>query len=176
MGVLVKFKTLFTAIVSWFRAFLRRVASSNRSKDQIEIHTAEIDGIERLYHWERFNEEFLRTSLRDRTIWCSNPIKFNDPWDRKPHYNTKLIEDPSERERHIQWFADVARRHNRTMTEKDIARMSDRMRADSQFMAEKIDEVSKGMWSALAKQYRVYCLGPDVSNLLMWSHYADGHK
>jgi hypothetical protein len=25
-------------------------------------------------------------------------------------------------------------------------------------------------------RYRVYCLGPDSGNLLMWAHYADNHR
>ncbi len=29
---------------------------------------------------------------------------------------------------------------------------------------------------AVIDRYRVYCLGPDVNNLLMWAHYADRHR
>lgn len=32
------------------------------------------------------------------------------------------------------------------------------------------------MASAIADKYRVYCLGPDPTNVLMWSHYAGDHK
>lgn len=32
------------------------------------------------------------------------------------------------------------------------------------------------MASSIDEQYRVYCLGPDPKNLLMWSHYADSHR
>jgi hypothetical protein len=28
----------------------------------------------------------------------------------------------------------------------------------------------------IANRYRVYCLGPDCTNLLMWSHYSEDHK
>lgn len=43
-------------------------------------------------------------------------------------------------------------------------------------LAEKLNEINRGIWLEIADRYRVYCLGPDPVDLLMWSHYADNHK
>lgn len=139
------------------------------------FHTASADGIERLYHWQRFDEERLRTFLRDRKIYCSDPSTFNDPWDCKPHFNTELLTKPVERERHIEWSIDICRRQT-AMSDEDVARLEKQLRADNELLAEKIDELSLEMWPAIASRYRVYCLGPYVDDLLMWSHYAESHK
>ena len=140
------------------------------------FHTAHQDRIELLYHWQRFDFERLRSLLRDRTIYCSDPAEFNDPWDCKPHFNTTLLDDPAEHERHVQWSVDICQRHNHGMSAADIARMEAQLRADRGVLAEYVNEISEGMWLAIASRYRVYCLGTDPGNILMWSHYADNHR
>ena len=39
-----------------------------------------------------------------------------------------------------------------------------------------INQLSGEMAGSIDEQYRVYCLGLDPKNLLMWSHYADSHR
>ncbi len=150
--------------------------ATGREEDQMEFHTAYNDGIDRLYHWEPFNEEYLRRLLCARTIYFSDPADFNDPWDCKPWFSTKLLEDPVERDLHIQWAVDISRQHNDTMSEEAVSRLEMQLRADPKLLAETVDEISLNMADANSGRYRVYCLGPDVGNLLMWSHYADKHK
>jgi len=38
-----------------------------------------------------------------------------------------------------------------------------------------INQLSGEMAGSIDEHYRVYCLGPDPNNLLMWSQYADSH-
>ncbi len=142
----------------------------------MEFHTAHSNGITRLYHWERFDDARLRRLLRDRTIYCSDPSTFNDPWDCKPCFNTKLLEDPLEHKRHVKWAVDICRRHNHTMSADDIARMETQLHADRQLLTTTIYQMSHDMWAAITARYRVYCLGSNVGNLRMWSHYADKHR
>jgi len=142
----------------------------------VEFHTALNDGIDRLYHWQHFDSERLRTFLSDRTIYCSDPANFNDPWDCKPHFNTELLEDPVEYQRHVQWAINICQKYNHNMSAGDIARMAEKLRANRQFLAGTLNKISQNVWPEISARYRVYCLGPDVGNLLMWSHYADKHK
>jgi hypothetical protein len=65
-----------------------------------------------LYHWQRFDPERLLTTLRNRKIWCSKPSTFNDPWDCKPSYNTEILRDEVEHERHLQWYGRITRDQN----------------------------------------------------------------
>ncbi|QTN28945.1 DUF2971 domain-containing protein [Rhodoferax sp. AJA081-3] len=62
------------------------------------------------------------------------------------------------------------------MTDADIANMETTLRTNKLRAAELISEVSQSVAESIAASYRVYCLGPDVKNLLMWAHYGDSHK
>jgi hypothetical protein len=140
------------------------------------FQTATPKNIPRLYHWQRFVPEHVGTLLRENAIWCSNPATFNDPWDCKPFFSTDFLGDPAEIERHAQWYAEITRRHRPDIPETSILKTQEELRNNPGVIAERAEQVSRGMWSAVADRYRVYCLGPDAGNLLMWSHYAENHK
>jgi hypothetical protein len=145
-------------------------------EDPGQFRTAATDRIARLYHWQRFNEIHLRDLLADNTIYCSDPSTFNDPWDCKPHFNTEILDDPVERQNHARWDVDLCRRYNHNMTAGNIAELEARLLADRDLLEKSIDQLSQQLWPAIAARYRIYCLSPDVGNLLMWSHYADNHR
>jgi hypothetical protein len=128
-----------------------------------------------LYHWQPFNEERLARTLKDLVIYCSSPGDFNDPWDCKPFFNTEILADPEENEKHVAWAVDVCRRRT-PMSEPDIEAMKETLRNDPVRAAVLIRDHSESMEAAILRQYRVYCLGPAVGNLLMWAHYADSHR
>lgn len=146
------------------------------TQEQYQSRTAASDRIAQLYHWQRFDEIRLRAFLADNKIYCSNPSTFNDPWDCKPHFNTEILDDPTERENHVRWDVDLCHRYNGNMTAEDISRMEGQLLADRELLSNTINQLSERMWSTIAARYRIYCLGPDVGNLLMWSHYADNHR
>lgn len=137
--------------------------------------TAYQDGHRTLFHWQAFDEKRLADSLASRTVYCSKPRDFNDPWDCRPFFNTEILRDPEENERHITWAVDICRRRT-PMPERDIEKMRTSLRNDLPNATELIRAISDSMAEAIDRQYRVYCLGPDAGNLLMWSHYADRHK
>ena len=129
-----------------------------------------------LYHWQKFVPEHLETLLRNNKIWFSRPDTFNDPWDCKPCFATDFVNDPEEIERYIQDYADITRRQRSDIPESIIAQRQSEFRANPALLAQKVAEITRGMWPEIAERYRVYCLGPDPGNLLMWSHYADNHR
>ena len=137
--------------------------------------TAFQEGYRVLYHWQPFNEARLAKLLAERAIYCASPSQFNDPWDCKPHFNTEILADPSEREKHVHWAVDLCRRRT-GMSDADIARMVESLRADTPRAAALIREISEGTASDISLRYRVYCLGPDVESLMMWAHYANSHS
>lgn len=137
--------------------------------------TAYQDGHRKLFHWQALNETWLADTLASRTIYCSKPGDFNDPWDCKPYFNTEILHDQTENERHIAWAVDICRRRT-SMSEHDIENMRSSLKKDLPMAMGLMREISDSMADAIDRQYRVYCLGPDVGNLLMWSHYADSHK
>jgi Protein of unknown function (DUF2971) len=129
-----------------------------------------------LYHWQKFNAEHVTTLLRDNVIWFSNPMSFNDPWDCKPYFNSDFVNDPVEVEKHVQSYAAMTRRRRKDITEEFIAQRQKEFRDNPKFLAECVEKISAGIGSEIANRYRVYCLAPDVNNLLMWAHYAESHK
>lgn len=142
----------------------------------MRFQTASPKHVTHLYHWQRYVPEFLTTLLRDRVIWCSSPASFNDPWDCKPYFNSDVLTDPVEFEKYIQWHGRITHKSNPALLNTEITRMQDHFRANPRLFAESIKQFSTGMWGAIANQYRVYCLGPDIHNGLMWAHYADSHN
>ena len=136
--------------------------------------TARSEGHRMLYHWEKFCEERLSALLRDKRIYCSNPALFNDPWDCKPHFNTEVLNDPAERQKHAEWAIDLCQLKS-PMPQEAQERMRQTFLHNPAAVAKLINQLSGEMASSIDEQYRVYCLGPDPKNLLMWSHYADSH-
>lgn len=131
-------------------------------------------GLKRLYHWQRFDAGRLEAILRDNAIYCSRPTDFNDPWDCRPFFNTDLLSDPAEMQKHIDWAVRICRRDGK-MSEAYIARMQDQLR-DRAILEGKVRETTMATQQAVLERYRVYCLCPDVTNALMWAHYADSHR
>lgn len=128
-----------------------------------------------LYHWQRFDEERLTKTLKDLVIYCSRPGDFNDPWDCKPFFNTEILNDPEENKKHVAWAVDLCRRRT-PMSETNIEAMKEALRNDLVRAAALVSEIAQSAVEMILRRYRVYCLGPDLGNLLMWAHYADSHK
>ena len=61
-------------------------------------------GISTLYHYEKFNPEYLATTLRERKIHCSNPASLNDPWDCRPWFDSRWLKDPEVFPEVMTWF------------------------------------------------------------------------
>ena len=137
--------------------------------------TARSEGHRFLYHWEKFCEKRLSALLRDKRIYCSNPTSFNDPWDCKPHFNTEILNDSAERQKHAQWVIDVCQRKSPIPPEAQ-ERMRQTFLHNPAAAAKLINQLSGEMASDIDERYRVYCLGTNPQNLLMWSHYADSHR
>ncbi|WP_338640130.1 DUF2971 domain-containing protein [Burkholderia pyrrocinia] len=136
----------------------------------MDLFSAAQDGIHSLYHYQSFNDrtaERLEQTLRERAIRMSKPSDFNDPWDCKPWFDLSLLDDPHEREQHLQWLAQTA-----TIPPDEV----DALRANPQQLAAYVDLIHTGHVQAIADIYRVYCLLPEADHPLMWAHYGDSHK
>ncbi len=136
--------------------------------------TAHARRIRRLFHWQRFNAEWFEAQLKNGTIYCSNPKDFNDPWDCRPYFNTDILRDADERQKHIAWAVRVCQRAGK-MSETQLAEMQ-RQLQDPVVLERCVREQILGTQQAVLDRYRVYCLCPDASNIRMWAHYADSHR
>jgi hypothetical protein len=68
-------------------------------------------GFPQLYHYQPFNADWLRQTIVDKRLYFSNPADFNDPWDCQPHFNSASAHDPAQREKHVQFYIRITRKH-----------------------------------------------------------------
>jgi hypothetical protein len=155
------------------RVLFSRAAVREPGPDEL-FPTAIDKRIPQLYHWQRFNADRLAQQLAGNYVYCSEHRSFNDPWDCKPFFNTDILNDPVELQKHIDWSVEICQKHTR-MSVKDIEQMK-RALKDRGTLASYVTKMSNELSEGGLDHYRVYCLGPNVSNLLMWAHYADRHR
>jgi hypothetical protein len=119
-----------------------------------------------LFHYQKFNADWLRMAVLDEKIYFSNPNNFNDPWDCQPSYYIPTENEREIRESYIAKF---------TANESD-GDSAAKLRRDKKYLESVIEKFSNLMRDAIHKQYRVYCLSTHAESTLMWSHYADNHR
>jgi hypothetical protein len=138
-------------------------------------HAIELN-IPRLYHYQRFNADWIRQTILDRKIHLSNPKDFNDPWDCRPYFRIPSQEDPQGFERCIRWFDSAVRKQTSRLDEQEHAHKILQLRNDRSSFEHQIQDLSESIAREFTKIYRIYCLStkPDVA--LMWSHHASNHQ
>lgn len=140
----------------------------------MRMFSAVMDNHPRLYHYQPFTDARspdyatrLETTLRDGTIYMSRPSGFNDPWDCRPWFNSAILDDPDERERHLRWLLDTGNARPEHEAE---------LRANPMLVRAAIEATRDGTIAEIDTRYRLYCLSPDPLNPLMWSHYGGSHR
>jgi hypothetical protein len=136
--------------------------------------TAAQKKIQRLYHWQRFELACFEEQIKNGTVYCSTPRYFNDPWDCRPFFNTNLLADENEQRKQIEWAVDICKR-DPSMSSSDIQKMSRELR-NPEVLEHYVRKHTVALQEEVLKRYRVYCLCPDVKNMLMWAHYANKHS
>jgi len=119
--------------------------------DAPPYRTAFDNGVDRLYHYQKFNPEHLENTLVRDLVRFARPSSFNDPWDCKPVFS--IPQDKNERERRVQELIT---------NQQELRRLMDKLAPE---MHKQMDE-----------RYRVYCLTRRPASPLMWAHYADHHR
>jgi hypothetical protein len=140
------------------------------------FNTAGANNIPFLYHWQRPDIGRLENTLATKTIYCPSPGSFNDPWDCKPQFDPRILLLPGEADRMIErmsaalplqgsGWASAQQLALRRMFQSNYVAATSVVNQASAWLAERINH-----------RYRVYCLGTDPVNSLMWAHYADCHR
>ena len=134
--------------------------------------TAVQAGLVTLYHYEKFNAEFLAITLREQKIHCSNPGNLNDPWDCMPWLDAPALRDPNVFRQAMDSYHELGKGHplRPDLQEK----FESRLQNDPKYLNEFIGGQSKSIQDMVAER-RIYCLTPHADSTLMWSHYADNH-
>jgi hypothetical protein len=136
--------------------------------------TARSAGLERLYHYEKFNPEYLRDTLVNKHVHCSSPAELNDPWDCRPWFDDEALGDPKALDGLFDFFFAC----NPTADVSEAEKCATRAHAhrDRDYGRQILNRFSEDFLKMIPNRWRVYCLTPFPDSTLMWSHYADNHK
>ena len=131
----------------------------------------------KLYKYQSYNIQTI-DNFKNRSLWFSKPSRFNDPFDSSIPY---VLENMSEDEWNI-LYKQVKKIWEDTKDEvykKSVARyfLDDKPNED---FKKDYNSVSKSGWLKQVKdtfsQQGIACFSENVDNILMWSHYSDGHR
>jgi hypothetical protein len=136
--------------------------------------TARQDGLNRLYHYQDFNAEYLRDILTNRRLYCSDPAKLNDPWDCRPWFSHSALDEPPVIEEFIEWV----------FSSKPTSPVSDEQAAATKSAIRNLPEYRHGLLASFSNNFlemipsrwKIYSLTPHPDSTLMWSHYGGDHR
>jgi hypothetical protein len=124
----------------------------------------------RLYKFQPFTTLSL-SNLKSRAIWFSRPTSFNDPFDCSTSTWTQPIGET---------LSAIVEKYAERIPDRERSRYFDE---DEQPTQEFIDSINRGLEAAFLERQQVIlnergvsCFAELNENLLMWSHYADGHR
>ena len=131
-------------------------------------------GIQKLYHYERFEPKYLEDTLVNRRIHFSNPKHFNDPWDCYPSFDTTRLTDPIYRASCIGYLRQFPFAN---LSAAQRLSYETRLQADGRLFTEMLQtEFRESIRNTIVERWRIYCLTPHSDHPLMWSHYSNHHK
>ena len=149
-----------------------RIVERDRMTQTLVAPTGAMLKVNRLFHYQQFNADWLRTTLLEEKIWFSNPADFNDPWDCRPFFYLPDENESDLKERYVEWFCA----RSADMPEEERALKAKGLREDPAYLKRVVEKFSQLMTTAIREQYRVYCLSTKSDSTLMWSHYANDHR
>lgn len=131
----------------------------------------DIAGIKSLFKFFKFDEkkiQHLSDLFISGKLYHSQPTRFNDPFECKPHFNWP--NSPSKVKAIREHLVKVAK--ERGHTRKSAQALISKNMAKPEFIRETIYNSIQKTFSEI----RICSFTTNKENLLFWSHYADSHK
>jgi len=131
----------------------------------------------RLYKYQPYNIQTL-DNLKNRQLWFSKPNRFNDPFDCHINYDLELLTESDWNRIYVNmkelWIGENDE-HKKDIKEKyfrNNVHNNEFIDQVKKLAMEVInDEIEKRFW-----QSGIACFSEIVNDVLMWSHYANGHR
>ncbi|MHB8069429.1 MAG: DUF2971 domain-containing protein [Desulfobaccales bacterium] len=131
------------------------------------LKTPEFCQIRKFYRYRPMESKELEGIFTRREIYLPRPIDFNDPFECRPKltlYNSGLKRQQFIRER-IRNIIPPDKKKDRKKLEREYDR---RLRSNPQ--------VIESAYEEFLRTTGLYCLSEKNDDILMWSHYSNGHR
>lgn len=140
-----------------------------------DIEFSTPDRISKIYHYQRFERDWIEALVNERRIRFSAPMNFNDPWDCRPCYNKSIVDDPEQLKEQVAYFKAVHKKWHPEIPDTARNALASEWLSKPETVKNAIDQSSQDMAKAIHEKYRVYCLASKPDCQLMWAHYAASH-
>ncbi len=124
----------------------------------------------RLYKYQPFNDQTL-TNLKRASIWFSAPINVNDPYDCA----SWVVEPDKISEAQFEQWLEYARGRDPALTARVCPEgvVTPAFRKDVTASVRKVYDEQR---TIQREQRGIACLSATLTDIMMWSHYAAGHR
>jgi hypothetical protein len=147
---------------------------ADRSADMPRYRSALDNGIQRLFHYQKYTPDFLDNTIKNGVVRFGQASKFNDPWDCKPSFH--VPEDQSELRALVDFMQRASECHTPHVDPANREAQAEQYLANPHQLRRVIADTSEKMWAQMDRLYRLYCLSTKPDHPLMWGHYADNHR
>jgi hypothetical protein len=121
-----------------------------------------------LYKYQRINS-FLFQLLIDNSLWFSKPCDFNDPFDVQFQLNLKSTKE--QRDEAVKTLVNQMKStnmyFNETLVYDTLSKRAEEIDLDT--------IMNKNIYEEF-QRFGISCFSDIQDNILLWSHYSDGHK
>jgi Protein of unknown function (DUF2971) len=124
-----------------------------------------------LYRYRPFEEESAKETFTHGILYFISPKDFNDPFDCKTSFAMKESSDAD----FEKLFTTSMKADKPESSESEIKKTFDEIRR-GQGWRDNFQKVFRETAESLAEPLGMLCLSEERNNILLWSHYADGHK
>ncbi|MGD0216615.1 MAG: DUF2971 domain-containing protein [Desulfobaccales bacterium] len=127
-----------------------------------------IYNVPHLYRYRSMKDKELEGVFKNLELYMANPTMFNDPFECRP--NIIIHDGRLSKELYIKQSAKRAKlKHNLTKhQENNLVREYRLILNDIHRMEE--------IYETFVVETGIYCLSAINNNILMWSHYSEGHR
>jgi hypothetical protein len=108
--------------------------------------------------------ESLEKILENNSLWFSNPLDFNDPFD------CQIVVEGNHTEEELKEL--IKRTVTSTVSDAQVAQLA----KEAATAPEKWEKILNTSITNIMSRNGVCCFAVNESNLLMWSHYSNSHK
>jgi hypothetical protein len=133
-----------------------------------EKQTAAIYHVNRLYRYRSMKSRELEGIFTNQEIYLPNPTFFNDPFECRP--NLIVHEGRLSKERYIRESVRRARINGNLLKHQEHKYIT-----NLRMILNDIESMNK-IYEDFIIKIGVYCLSAINDDILMWSHYAEGHR